>query len=457
MIDLLAAALNYARREASSSLEGFKTLLRFRSISQDADCQPQMQACADWIVAEMRRIGLYNARKLPTAGHPIVYGDWLHAGSDKPTLLIYAHYDVQPIGDEALWDTPPFEPTIIDGRLLARGAADDKCGIWITLKAIEAILATADRLPINIKLMFEGEEELGSPNAAAFIRANRELLAADGLIICDGPFSPRQPIVINALRGMISAELRVTGPASDLHSGRYGGAVKNPAHYLARVIASFHDRDGRVGIRGFYDDAIPMSDQQTRQMNQLWKTIGPDIQRGAGVEAFFGDALGVFAERTNAQPTLDVSAIACGGAAGNIIPSQARCRLAMRTVVGQDADKIWARFVEHVMAFAEPGIHIEADLINLAQPLFMPAEGREIQAIQRALKAALGRAGLLMRHGGSLAIGGILQRELNAPAAMLGLGSGGNSHAPNEFIIVNDMQPATDVAIHLLHALGDEL
>ena len=457
MTDPLAAALDYARREASSSLDGFKNLLQFPSISQDADCEPQLQACADWILAEMRRIGLHKARKLPTAGHPVVYAEWLQAGNNKPTALIYAHYDVQPIGDEALWESPPFEPTIINGRLTARGAVDDKCGIWITLKAIEAILNTTGELPVNIKLMFEGEEELGSPNAAAFIRANRQLLAADALLICDGPFSPRQPIVINALRGLIAAELRVMGPPSDLHSGRYGGAVKNPAHFLARVIASFHDRDGRVGIRGSYDDAIPMSDQQTRQMNQLWKSIGPDIQRGAGVEAFFGDNLGIFAERTNAQPTLDVSAMACGGPAGNIIPAQARCRLAMRIVAGQDADRIWARFVEHVMAFAEPGIHIEADLLSLAHPLFMPAEGREIQAIQRAFKAALGREGLLMRHGGSLAIGGILQRELNAPAAMLGLGSGGNSHAPNEFIIVDDIQPATDVAIHLLHALGDEL
>ena len=455
--DQLEAALAWSRRHQDCALDGFKSLLRFPSISQDRACQPQLEQCADWIVAEMRRIGLDSARKLPTAGHPVVYADWLRAGAGKPTILIYAHYDVQPVGDEARWESPPFEPTVRDGRLVARGAVDDKCGIWINLKAIEAALAASGALPVNIKLMFEGEEELGSRNAPAFIAANRELLSADALLICDGPFSPRQPVIGNALRGMVSARLRVTGPPSDLHSGRYGGAVKNPAHFLARIIASFHDADGRVQIAGFYDDAIAMSDRQKRQMNQLWKTIGPAIQREAGVDAFFGDYLGVFAERTTAQPTLDVSAISCGWQGEtprHVIPAQAECQLAMRVVAGQDPDKIWTRFVAHVMAFAEPGISVKPELLSLAHPFLMPEDGRETRAIQRAMKGALGREALLMRHGGSLAIGGLLQRELQVPVAMLGYGSGGNSHAPNEFIRVADIQPATEAAIRLLYELA---
>lgn len=449
-------ALAQARRNRDMNLDGFKELLRFLSISQEARFQPQLLACAEWIVAEMRRIGLHNAQALPTAGNPALYADWLQAGADKPTVLIYAHYDVQPV-DEPLWESPPFEPTIVAGRLVARGAIDDKCGIWINLKAIEAILSAGGALPVNVKFFFEGEEELGSKNAGRFVSANRDLLAADALIICDGPFSPEQPIIGNAVRGAITGQARVTGPPRDLHSGRYGGAVKNPAHYLARIIASFHDADGRVQIQGFYDDVTPMTDRQTRHMNQLWKTLGPAIQRAAGVDAFFGDYLGVFAERTTSQPTLDVSAISGGRGGegtGAIIPAEASCTVTIRTVAGQDSEVMWARFVDHVMAFAEPAIKIETELISIAHPFLMPDDGQEIQAIQRAFKAVLGKEALLMRHGGSLAVGGILQRELDVPVTMLGYGSGGNSHAPNEYIVVDDIQVATEVAIHLLFELG---
>ena len=248
--ECFAAAVDRARRNQGACLEGFKTLLRFPSISLDAAFQPQLQACADWILAEMRQIGLENAQKLPTAGNPILYADWLHAGPNKPTILFYAHYDVQPVGDAALWQSPPFEPTIIDDRLVARGAVDDKCGIWINLKAIDSILTVCEALPINVKLFFEGEEELGSKHVGPFVTANKELLAADALIISDGPFSPQQPVIGYAVRGTIMGELRVQGPPHDLHSGRYGGAVKNPIHHLARIIASFHDESGQRSDQG---------------------------------------------------------------------------------------------------------------------------------------------------------------------------------------------------------------
>ncbi len=455
----IQAALEESRRTRKNALDGFKTLLRFPSISQDRAFQPQLLACADWILAQMRRIGLDNVQRLPTDGNPILYADWLHAGADKPTMLFYAHYDVQPVGDESLWHSPPFEPTAINGRLVARGAVDDKCGIWLNLVAIDSILKACGQLPVNIKLFFEGEEELGSKHAGPGIAANRELLAADALIISDGPFSPEQPIIGYAVRGSVTGEVRIQGPRHDLHSGRYGGAVSNPAHHLARIIASLHDESGRVLIPGFYNDAIPMTDRQTRHMNQLWKTIGPEIQRAAGVDAFFGDYLGVFAERTTAQPTLDVSSIRGGyqgGGARAIIPAEASFKLTIRTVAGQDAQVMWSRFVAHVMAFAEPGIAAETELLSIAHPFLMPDDSREIQAIQRALQAALGAQALLMRHGGSLAIGGLLAKELSLPVTLFGYGSGGNSHAPNEYIGVDDIQVATEVAIRLLFELGNQ-
>ena len=390
----LAAAVDWARRNQGACLEGFKTLLRFPSISLETAFQPQLHACADWIAAEMQRIGLENVQKLPTAGNPILYADWLHAGPNKPTILFYAHYDVQPVGDAALWQSPPFKPTIIDDRLVARGAVDDKCGIWINLKAIDSILRACGELPINVKLFFEGEEELGSKHIGPFVAANKELLAADALIISDGPFSPQQPVIGYAVRGTIMGELRVQGPPHDLHSGRYGGAVKNPIHHLARIIASFHDESGRVQIKGFYDDLIPLTDRQTRDLNQLWKTIGPPLQRAAGVDAFFGEHLGVFAERTTSLPTLDVNGIS-GGYQGEgtraIIPAEAGFKVTIRTVAGQNSELMWERFVEHVMAFAEPGITIETELHNIAHPFLMSDEGLVISAIQRALKAAPAR------------------------------------------------------------------
>ncbi len=456
---IVSSAVEQARRAKDANLAGFKELLRFPSISQDPAYQPQLLACVDWLVAEMRRVGIENCRAIATAGNPVLYGDWLRAGDDKPTILIYAHYDVQPVGDASLWRTDPFEPTIVGDRLVARGAVDDKCGIWVNLKAVESLLSVSRELPVNIKFIFEGEEELGSRNTGAFVQAHEALLAADALIICDGPFSPGQPIIGAAVRGAVMGEVRLKGPPHDLHSGRYGGAVKNPLHYAARVIASFHDESGRVQIKGFYDDVIPLSDRQVRHMNQLWKTIGPGLQRAAGVEAFFGDYLGVFAERTTSQPTLDVNGIN-GGYQGEgtraIIPAEAAFKVTIRTVAGQDSDAMWERFVEHVMAFAEPGIDIDAELLSVAHPFLMPDDGREIRAIQRALKAVLGVEALLMRHGGSLPIGGILGRELGLPVTMLGYGSGDNSHAPNEFIVIEDLQAAIEVAIHLLFALGSD-
>ena len=452
-------ALNHARRNRARRLDGFKALLRYPSVSQDAAFQLQLRDCADWILGEMARIGLRNCRLLPTAGNPIIYADWLDAGDDAPTILFYAHYDVQPIGDASLWRSPPFEPTISDGRLVARGAIDDKCGVWVNLKAIESILAAGGTLPINVKLFIEGEEELGSRSAQACIAAYRDLLACDAVIISDGPFSPRQPVIGYALRGSISGEIRVTGPPQDLHSGRYGGAVKNPIHYLACIIATFHDASGRVRIKGFYDDIIPMSDRQIRHMNELWKTVGPPIQKAAGVDAFFGDCLGVFAERTTAQPTLDAGGIV-GGYQGEgaraIIPASASCKVTIRTVAGQDSDRMWSNLVEHVQSFAEPGIHVKPELLGLSHPFLMPDDGRESRAIQRALKSALGTEALLMRHGGSLAIGGLLGHELKAPVTMFGYGSGDNSHAANEYIRVDDIQLATEVAIHLFFALRSE-
>lgn len=453
----IQTVIDYAHRNHKAHLESFKDLLRFESISQDPKFRSQLEACADWLVSEMQRIGLENCRKIATDGHPVVYGDWLHAGNTKPTLVVYAHYDVQPEGDRDLWESAPFDPTIIDDRLIARGTLDDKCGVWVNLKAVESILAINGELPINIKFFFEGEEELGSPNVQSFVSSNKELLSADALIICDGPFSPEQPIIGYSVRGTVMSEVTLSGPKHDLHSGRYGGAVKNPIHHMATIIDSFHDETGRVQILGFYDDVIALTETQRNNLNDVWETIGEKIERGAGVDSLWGAAMGTFAERTTSIPTLDVNGVQGGySGAGTqaIIPAQSSFKITIRVVPNQNPNVVWETFKQHVLSFADDSINIDLNLISTAYPFVMSDTGKEIEAIQVAFEAVLGKKALLLRHGGSLPIGGILQQELNIPTTMLGFGSGDKSHAPNEYIFVKDIQVAIDVAIHFYFALG---
>ena len=372
--------------------------------------------------------------------------------------MIYAHYDVQPVGDADAWETEPFAPTLVDGRLVARGAIDDKCGIWVNLAAIDAVLKATSKLPVNIKLFFEGEEELGSKHTGYFVRANRDLLEADALLICDGPFSPDQPVIGTAVRGSISGEVTVRGPQHDLHSGRYGGAVQNPIHVLASIISSLHDADGRVRIPGFYDGVVPLSARERRDLETLWRSIGPAVEAGAGVDTSWGERMGGFAERTTTLPTLDVGGIT-GGYQGEgsraIIPAEASCKVTLRTVAGQDAELMWRRFSEHVQTFAADDIEVKLQLLGMAHPFRMSEDGREVRAIQAALRAVTGAEAKMMRHGGSLPIGGLLGRELGVPVSMFGYGSGDNSHAPNEYIVLDDFYLAIELAIHLLFALGD--
>jgi len=455
---VIQTVVDYAHRNHEQHVDTFKTFLRYPSISQDKAYQKQLEACADWLVLKMQRIGLENCQKIETNGHPIVYGDWLNAGDNQPTLLIYAHYDVQPIGDQTLWNTEPFEPTVLAGKLIARGTVDDKCGIWVNLTAIESILSVTDELPINIKLFFEGEEELGSPNVQTFVKQHKDLLSADSLIICDGPFSPKQPIIGYSVRGTIMGEVIVSGPPHDLHSGRYGGAVRNPIHHIADIISSLHDDDGYVAIEGFYDDILKMTERQRANLNRVWETIGKSVEDGAGVKTFWGQSMGTYAERTTSMPTLDVNGITGGhNGEGNkaIIPSQANFKVTIRLVPDQKPEVIWDHFVNHVMTFAGETVSIETKLLSYAYPFTMSDTGQEIEAIQSAFQSVVNKQALLLRHGGSLPIGGILQRELGIPTTMLGYGSGDHSHAPNEFIYFDDLQTAVDIAIHLFFNLGD--
>ena len=253
MSDSIQNAIDYLQETQEKMMEEYKALLRFPSISADPAHAADVQACADFIVGQLEELGFENCEAIPTACHPVVYGEWLKAGADKPTVLVYAHYDVQPVDPLPLWNSEPFEGLIQDGRMYARGASDNKAGVWGNLKTFEALLRTNGALPVNIKIMFEGEEESGSPSIEDFVKANAERLQADVLLNCDGDFAPDAPRLYYAGRGIVSAQVRLRGPKADIHSGLYGGLVQNPLHVAGKIIGALHDEAGRVRLPGYYD------------------------------------------------------------------------------------------------------------------------------------------------------------------------------------------------------------
>lgn len=451
-------AVEYAHRHRGQYLEGFKELLRIPSICTDPAYKHEIERCARWIVAEMTRIGLKNCRTMPTAGHPVIYGEWLEAGADQPTVLVYAHYDVQPVDPPDLWQTPPFEPDLRDGRLYARGVVDDKCGVWANLKAIESIFAIDGRLPVNLKVFFEGEEEMGSPNMQPFVAANKDLLRADVFLMCDGGFDAEKPTMAYALRGIVGGEVRVSGPDHDLHSGTYGGAVHNPLHLACKIAGSFHDETGRVTIPGFYDRVRQVDEKEHALLEDAWKVIGGKLTAGAGGRPFWGEEVGPLPVRIAALPTLDVNGV-WGGYQGEgmktIIPTRAGFKVTMRIVPDQDPDEIGQLFKAYVMGFACDTLDLEVHLHHSGWHFTMEHDGPAVEAIQRAFEATLGKRALMMRMGASAAIGGMFQHELGIPMSNLGFGAGDNAHSPNEYIRLDDFFLGIDTAIHVYHNLAE--
>lgn len=449
-------AIDHAHANREPYMNGFLELLRIPSVSTDPSFKADVERCANWVVAEMKRIGFNNCRTLPTAGHPVVYGEWLEAGADKPTILIYAHYDVQPVDPLNLWETPPFEPSFRDGKLFARGAVDDKSGVFINLKALESIFAVDGKLPVNVKLFFEGEEESGSPNMHPFVAANKDLLKADLLILCDGGFDKAQPTIGYGGRGITSAEVIITGPDHDLHSGVYGGAVHNPLHLVGKIVGSFHDDDGRVQLPGFYDPVKELKSGDMDNLLKMWDVIGEKYQADSGAKHFWGESIAPFPVRVIALPTLEVNGI-WGGYQGpgakTVIPSKAGFKVTMRLVDDQNPSEIAEMFKNYVMGFASDTASIEVTVLAEGWPFTGLFEGPAVEAAQKALEATIGKRALMERSGGSIPIAGMFQRELGIPLTGFGQGSGDNIHSPNEYMNAEDFYIALDATIHLYYNL----
>lgn len=421
--------------ERNNQLDELMELLRIPSISSSTENKPDMQRAADWLANNLKKSGLENVQILPTAGHPVVYADWLHAPG-KPTALIYGHYDVQPVEPLDAWETPPFEPTIRDGKLYARGATDDKAQFFMHIKTVEAFLRTHGSLPVNVKFCLEGEEEIASPNLPAFLETHAELLQADVIVISDGPMHDKDvPSVCIGLRGLSGFQLDAKGPCSDLHSGLFGGGVVNPVTTLVELLASMHDEQGHITIEGFYDKVNPLTEAD-REANLKLNHNEEQVRRDLEVAELNGEAGYTFLERTTARPTLEINGIA-GGHYGEglkpIVPSSAVAKVSCRLVDRQDPDEIMDLIEQYIERRTPAGVTITMKRTNRGKPFYISPKEPFIQAAAKAFEIGFGKPPVYIRSGGSIPIIEVFSRVLGAPVVMMDLGlPTENLHAPNE-------------------------
>ena len=451
-----AALKDHIEATRDARLEDYMKFLRIPSISGQPQHAPDCRRAAEWIAVAMAEAGLEHAEVCETGGHPVVYADWLHAPG-APTVLVYAHYDVQPVDPLDLWTSPPFEPVIVDGKMLARGASDDKAHIIAHLAAARGMLATRGALPINVKYIFEGEEESSSVHLETWLEQEREKVAADVAIISDsGFFEGNLPAIVIGLRGIMYAQIDVVGTEVDLHSGGYGGVVENPANALANIIAALKGPDGRIRIPGFYDDVRPLSDDDRAHIADLPLDVEAYRER-IGVSHLVGEVGFSPLERRGARPTLDVNGI-WGGFMGEgsktIIPAHAHAKVSCRLVPDQDPLTIFEAFRDYVAEVAPPGVTTTVQYIGGGSPSLTQIHHPATQAVARAIEATFGRAPLYVREGGSIPVCSCFDQVLGMPVVLLGfVQPDSQAHAPNEWMSLENL----DTGILTIARAWDEL
>jgi len=416
-------------------VDELKTLLAIPSISALPEHVSDVKRCAEWCADEMRRIGLQNVRLIPTPGNPVVYGDWLGA-QGAPTILFYGHYDVQPVDPLNLWHSPPFEATVRDGEIYARGAADDKGQVFMHMKAVQAHLTQQGRLPVNMKFILEGEEEVGSANLDDFIRAHKTELKSDVAVISDSPMFERGvPSICYGLRGLVYFQIDLRGSSTDLHSGSFGGAVANPAFVLAQMIAQLKDRGGRVRIPGFYDDVRAIEEVE----REAWARLPfneKKYRKDFGIPKVFGETGYSTLERTWARPTLEINGLLSGftgEGAKTVLPAVAMAKISMRLVPNQDPVKIADLFEAYVREIAPKTVQLKITRMQGGKAWMTSFDNRFVQAASRAIEKGFGRAPVFTREGGSIPVVSTFQDELGVPSVLFGVGlPDENAHAPNE-------------------------
>jgi acetylornithine deacetylase/succinyl-diaminopimelate desuccinylase-like protein len=441
-------------RRIRAELDDF---LRIPSVSARSEHNADTARCADWLATQMRKAGM-EASVHPTSGHPIVLGEWRKAGADAPTILVYGHYDVQPVEPLDLWTSPPFEPTVRDGKLFARGSVDDKGQLYIHVKAAEALLRERGALPVNLVVLAEGEEEVGSENLSEFVERNARLLACDAVIISDSAmFAPGQPSILSSLRGIAYFQVDVQGPAQDLHSGSYGGAVVNPAMALARMLATMHDADGHVAIAGFYDRVRDWGTKARDEIRAL-PFEEEHFRAEAGSPALGGEKGYSSLERIWMRPTCEVNGLLSGytgEGAKTVLPSRAMAKVSCRLVPDQEPAEIAKLFGAHLAKVKPAGVTVKVTYIHGGKPWKAALDGTLYDAARSALGAAFGREPVIVGEGGSIPVVGDFARILGAPVLLLGFGlPGENAHAPDEWISLENISKGLRAVATLYELLG---
>jgi acetylornithine deacetylase/succinyl-diaminopimelate desuccinylase-like protein len=454
-----SSAVDYASKNHPRFLDELKGLLRIPSVSTLPEHKKDCRRAADTLATELHRIGMENVRIIETQGHPLVYADWLHAVG-KPTVLCYGHYDVQPPDPLDEWASPPFEPTERNGNIYARGAVDDKGQVWAQVKALESLLAANRSLPINVRVLFEGEEEVGGEGIAKFVTSKPPELKADFALVSDTElFAPGLPTLCVGLRGMIYTEVEVRGAKTDLHSGMYGGAAPNPFVALAQIISRLKDEHGRIQIPGFYDDIVAPSEAELK----AWRNLPFDEEEyrtsEVGSRQLVGESGYSVLERTWARPTLDVHGMPggfVGAGAKTVIPAKAVAKISMRLVPDMMPAKAFSQYKSYVEKIAPAGVDVDVRLIHSGDPCLIPTDNRYIQAATRALHEVWGKDTVFIRSGGSIPIVGDFARHLGLPSVMMGFGlPDDNLHAPNEKFNLKNFELGIRSLIRFLEEAGN--
>ena len=455
-VSMMQQVEEYLSRNSDRFVQQLKDFLSIASISADSSFQSEIEQGAEFVRHQLAEAGL-EAEIIETNGHPIVFGSWLKA-EGAPTALVYGHYDVQPPDPLEQWVTPPFEPNIRDGYIYARGATDDKGQMFTHVKSVEAWMKTAGRLPVNVKFVIEGEEEVGSDNLDRFLDQNREKVACDIAVISDtSQYAPGIPAITYGLRGILACEVTVEGPRQDLHSGVFGGAVANPVNALSRMMAALHDAEGRVQIPGFYDDVIPLTSEERERFSALPFEESEFLQE-IGVDAGWGEEGFTSIERRWARPTCEINGM-IGGYTGEgpktIVPAQATAKISCRLVPNQDDRKLTRSLEEFLRECCLPGLRMRFSAYHGCQALVFETESPYMDAARTAIENSFGTAPVMIREGGSIPVVATFRDLLGVDTLLLGWGqSTDHLHSPNERFSLADFQRGTLASAHLWQQLA---
>jgi len=425
---------SYIKTHEARFLEELFGLIRIPSISSESEHKEDMVKAAEYLADQLKNAGADDAGICTTTGHPVVFGQKI-IDIDKPTVLVYGHYDVMPVDPLDLWNSPPFEPVIKDGKIFARGSADDKGQLFMQVKAFELLLQQG-KLPCNVKFMIEGEEEMGSPALGSWCKENKDMLAADIILVSDTSMIAMDiPSITIGLRGLVYMEVEVTGPDKDLHSGLYGGAVANPANVLTKIIASLHDENDHITIPGFYEDVLEISLEELSDMGRAPFNL-EEYKKKIGIKEVWGETGYTVNERTGIRPTLDVNGI-WGGYTGEgsktVLPAKTSAKISMRLVPDQDPDKIAELFADHIRKITPPTVNVKVIAHHGGIPYVSPVDNPAYRAASRAYESTYGKIPIPVRSGGSIPIISTFEKVLGIKSILMGFGLDTDAaHSPNE-------------------------